>query len=99
MTKSTDGGVTWTMPLAIAPLVDILPPANTVFRVNSFPAAAISPDGDLFVAWSSEIKNTAIGYAVDPACVASLPSDFPAVYASCHAAAFFSQSTDFGATW
>jgi len=28
MTKSTDGGVTWTMPLAIAPLVDIHSPQN-----------------------------------------------------------------------
>src|SRR6266567_3530900 len=62
MTKSTDGGATWTQPLAIAPLVDILPPANTVFRVNSFPAGAVAPNGDVYAAWSTEILNTATTY-------------------------------------
>src|SRR5216683_6012543 len=45
MVKSTDGGVSWSKPLAIAPLVDISSPANTVFRVNSFPAGDVAPNG------------------------------------------------------
>ncbi|HEX9533049.1 MAG TPA: sialidase family protein [bacterium] len=99
MVKSTDGGLSWSRPVAIAQLVDIIPPANTVFRVNSLPAAAISPDGDLFVVWSSEIKNAASAYGVDSVCVNSIPSDPSVVYANCHAASFFSKSTDFGVTW
>lgn len=51
--KSTDGGVTWSAPVAVSQLVDITPPAHTVFRVNSFPAADAAPNGDLYVAWSS----------------------------------------------
>lgn len=96
--KSTDGGVSWSRPVAIAPLVDIISPANTIFRVNSFPAAAISPTGDLFVAWSSEIMNAATSYGVDPACAKEI-SGVASVRANCHAATFFSKSTDFGATW
>ena len=98
MVKSTDGGISWSKPVAIAPLVDIIPPANAVFRVNSFPAAAIGPTGDLYVAWSSEINNGATSYGVDPVC-ADFISGVSSVYAHCHAAAFFSKSTDFGATW
>jgi hypothetical protein len=98
MVKSTDGGISWSRPVAVAPLVDILPPFNTVFRVNSLPAAAISPYGDLYVAWSSEIKNIATGYSVDAAC-ASWITPATLVYGNCHAASFFSKSTDFGATW
>src|SRR2546425_12249756 len=86
MVKSTAGGISWSRPVAIAPLVDIISPSNTVFRVNSLPAAAISPDGDLFVAWSSEIKNAASAYGVDSVCVNSSPSDPSVVYANCHAA-------------
>jgi hypothetical protein len=99
MVKSTDGGLSWSKPVAIAPLVDIIPPANTRFRVNSFPAAAIAPNGDLYVTWSSEIMNAATSYGVDPVCVVRSSADVPRVYANCHAAAFFSKSTDFGATW
>jgi hypothetical protein len=98
MVKSTDGGLSWSKPVAIASLVDILPPFNTVFRVNSLPAAAISPTGDLFAVWSSEVKDTATSYGVDPLC-ASWISGTAAVYANCHAATYFSKSTDFGATW
>jgi hypothetical protein len=99
MVKSTNGGHSWSKPVAIAPLVDIIPPANAVFRVNSLPAAAISPDGDLFAVWSTEIRNDATAYGVDPVCVTLIPADVPRVYANCHAAAYFSKSTDFGATW
>ena len=52
--KSTDGGVTFGKPVAISTLHDINPPANTVFRVNSFPAADANPvNGDLYAAWST----------------------------------------------
>src|SRR5207245_166711 len=74
MVASTDGGVSFSSPIAVAPLIDIAPPANTVFRVNSFPAADIAPDGTLYVAWSSEVTN-ATSYAADPVCArASLSS-------------------------
>src|SRR6266540_461368 len=58
MVKSTDGGVTWSKPVAVAPLVDIIPIANAVFRDNSFPAAAAAPNGDLYVAWSSLMSDS-----------------------------------------
>jgi hypothetical protein len=98
MVKSTDGGISWSRPVAIAQLVDIIPPFNTRFRVNSLPAAAISPSGDLYAAWSSEIMNTATHYGVDQTC-ASWISGPDTVYDKCHAASYFSKSTDFGATW
>src|SRR6266705_3172343 len=91
MTKSTDGGVTWTPPTAIAPLVDIRPPANTVFRVNSFPAGAVAPNGDVYAAWSTEALNTASTYGVDTTCFSS--------NTVCHAALYWSKSTNAGATW
>ena len=85
MTKSTDGGVTWTQPLAIAPLVDILPPAN------SFPAGAVAPNGDVYAAWSTEILNSATTYGVDTTCFSS--------NTVCHAAVYWSKSTNAGTTW
>ena len=54
MVKSSDGGVSWSKPVAISLLVDIIPVANTAFRVNSFPAAAIDPTtGTLYAVWAS----------------------------------------------
>ena len=32
MVKSSDGGVTWSKPVAVAQVVDIIPVANTEFR-------------------------------------------------------------------
>jgi len=86
MAKSTDGGVNWSSPVAIAPLVDIVPPANTVFRVNSFPAADIAPNGDLYAAWSSQMSDTG----------GLCPSR---TNTGCHLAALYSKSSDGGATW
>jgi hypothetical protein len=94
MTKSTDGGVTWSKPLAIAPLVDIFRPANTAFRVNSFPAGDVAPNGDVYAAWSTEVLNTASSYGVDLTCTSGAT-----VYGSCHAAVYWSKSSDSGATW
>ena len=93
MVKSRDGGNHWSEPIAIAPLVDILPPANTVFRTNSFPAADIAPDGTLYVAWSSEVRNTATAYSADPACAYWLVGT-TSVYANCHSAAVWSKSSE-----
>jgi len=91
MTKSTDGGDTWTRPLAIAPLVDIHSPQNSVFRVNSFPAGAVAPNGDVYAAWSTEALNTATSYGVDATCFSS--------NTVCHPAVYWSKSTDAGASW
>src|SRR5437016_2527453 len=91
MTKSTDGGDTWTRPLAIAPLVDIHSPQNSVFRVNSFLAGAVAPNGDVYAAWSTEALNTATSYGVDATCFSS--------NTVCHAAVYWSKSTDAGASW
>jgi hypothetical protein len=52
--KSTDGGATWSAPKAIAPLVDIAPLHNTAFRVNSYPAAAVAANGDVYATWDTE---------------------------------------------
>ena len=87
MVKSTDGGVTWSSPTAVSPLVDIIPVKNAKFRVNSFPAAAAAPDGSLSVAWSSQTSDTSGGLC---------PT---ATNTGCHAAALFSQSSDGGGTW
>ena len=88
MVKSSDGGVTWSKPVAIAPLVDVIPLANTAFRVNSFPAADIDPTtGALYAAWSSQTSDATGGL-----CPARTNT-------GCHAATFFSKSVDGGATW
>src|SRR2546427_10413317 len=91
MAKSPDGGVSWTIPLAIAPLVDIHSPQTTVFRVNSFPAGAVAPNGDVYAAWSTEALNTATTYGVDTTCFSS--------NTVCHAAVYWSKSTNAGASW
>ncbi len=100
MASSSDGGISFSSPVAVAPLVDIARPANTVFRVNSFPAADIAPNGTLYVAWSAEVNNSATSYAVDPSCV-TLPPPIGTtrVYRNCHAAAVWSSSPDNGTTW
>jgi hypothetical protein len=54
MVKSIDGGATWSAPKAIAPLVDIAQLHDTAFRVNSFPAAAVAGNGDLYTTWTTE---------------------------------------------
>ena len=87
LVKSTDGGVTWSRPVAVAPLSDIVPLADAVFRVNSFPAAAVAPNGALYVAWSTQLSD-----ATGALCV-------PSTSAGCHSAAVFSTSSDRGATW
>lgn len=87
MVKSTDGGVTWSKPVAVSQLMEIRPVADTAFRVNSFPAAAVAPNGDLYVTWSSLVADKGGGL-----CPASTNT-------GCHAAALYSKSTDGGASW
>jgi hypothetical protein len=54
MVKSIDGGVTWSSPVAVAPLIDSSPLRDTAFRVNSFPAAAVDPtNGDVYATWTT----------------------------------------------
>jgi hypothetical protein len=98
LVKSTDGGVTFSDPVAVAQDVDILRPFNTRFRVNSFPMADVAPDGTIFTAWSSEIPNSAPSYTIDPNCAYFIVGTAK-VYANCHSASWYSKSTDGGATW
>ncbi len=51
--KSTDGGASWGKPKAISTLVDSNVLRDTDFRVNSFPAAAAAPNGDLYATWTT----------------------------------------------
>jgi hypothetical protein len=87
MVKSTDGGVSWSKPVAVSQLVDIIPLANTAFRVNSFPAAAVAPDGTLYVNWASMMSD-----ATGALCPAQ-------TNAGCHSTVLYSKSTDGGNTW
>jgi hypothetical protein len=96
--KSTDGGASFGSPIAVSTVSDIIRPANTAFRVNSFPAAAASPNGDLYVAWSAEVPNSGATFAGDPNCAFFIVGT-QAVRAKCHAAAVFSKSTDGGLSW
>jgi len=93
MAKSTDGGVTFSQPVAVSPLADIVPLRNTAFRVNSFPAAAVAPDGTLYAAWSTQVQDSA------PQSGYGNPANFCGTNLGCHSAAVYSVSHDGGATW
>ena len=86
MVKSADGGASWSKPVAVSQLVDIIPVADTAFRVNSFPAAAIAPDGTAYVTWSSLMSDSG---GLCPSVTNS----------GCHATVLYSKSADGGATW
>jgi hypothetical protein len=87
MVKSTDGGANWSKPVKVSDIVDILPIANTAFRNNSFPAATVAPNGDIYTTWSSLVSNSSGGLC---------PSR---TNNGCHAAVLYSKSTDGGASW
>jgi len=87
MVKSTDGGASWSKPVAISELVDIRTPSKTAFRVNSYPAAGVAPNGVLYVSWSSMLSDSTGGL-----CPAFTNT-------GCHAASLYSKSIDGGATW
>jgi hypothetical protein len=98
MVKSTDGGASWSKPVAVSSLADIQPAKNTAFRVNSYPMADVAPNGNLYVNWSSETGNSVSSYAGSTACASNIVGA-TAVYNNCHAAALYSKSVDGGATW
>jgi hypothetical protein len=58
--KSTDGGATWSKPVQIAPLNETENLANTAFRVNSYPAAAVAPNGDVYATWTTETADGSV---------------------------------------
>jgi hypothetical protein len=96
MVKSSDGGETWSAPLSVSTLTEIPGVRDTVFRVNSYPAAAAAPNGDLYVTWNTEVDDTTPIYTGDPGCAYYLPGNH---VSSCHSVAVYSNSTDHGATW
>lgn len=85
--KSTDGGASWSKPTKIADVQNAIPIANAVYRDDSFPAGAAAPNGDLYVAWSSQTSDSTGGLC---------PTR---TNTGCHLAALYSKSTDGGATW
>ena len=94
--KSTDGGATFSSPIAISKLTDSALLKNTIFRNNSFPAAAAAPNGDLYATWTTELQNAGTpNYAGDPTCAPWLGAST----ATCHSVAVYSKSTNGGSTW
>jgi hypothetical protein len=85
--KSTDGGVTFSKPVKVAGVQDVIPLANAAFRNDSFPAGDAAPNGDLYVAWTSLLRDS--NGALCPT----------RTNTGCHATAVYSKSTDGGATW
>ncbi len=97
MVKSTDGGATWSTPLAVSTLTEIPGVRNTAFRVNSYPAAAVDPNtGAVYVTWNTEVDNTNPIYTGDTGCAYYLPGNH---VSSCHSVAVYSESTNHGLTW
>ena len=95
MVKSSDGGATFSKPVAVSALTDTAVLKNTAFRVNSFPAAAAAPNGDLYATWTTEVQNSNPNYGGEPTCAPWLGYST----ATCHSVAVYSKSTDGGATW
>ena len=93
VTKSTDGGLTFGPPIKVADRRGIGGIANTLFRVNSFPAAGVAPDGTIYVAWSANMLDAATAYTPAGFCSTT------AAIAGCHSVAVFSKSTNGGASW
>ena len=95
---SYDGGVTFGKPVAVSTVANILQPRDTVFRVNSYPAADISMDGTLFAAWASEVPNDGSTWAGVTGCAYFIAGS-AAVRVNCHATIVVSMSSDGGFTW
>ena len=85
--KSTNGGVTWSGPVKIADVQAIDTLADAVFGGRSWPAGDAAPNGELYVAWSAQVKDSD-----GTRCATNTNT-------GCHAAAVYSKSTDGGATW
>jgi hypothetical protein len=69
---------------------------DTVFRVNSYPAAAAAPNGDVYATWNTEVDDTTPIYTGDEGCAFYLPGNH---VETCHSVAVYSKSTDAGQTW
>jgi hypothetical protein len=93
--KSTDGGATWSAPLAVSALTDSANLKDTAFRLNSFPAAAAAPNGDLYATWSTEATKGSANYGGDRACAPWLGGSTT----GCQSVAVYSRSADAGARW
>jgi hypothetical protein len=61
--KSTDGGQSFSAPIQVSTLNEISIPADAAFRVNSFPAGGVAPNGDVYATWSTEMGDTHGGHA------------------------------------
>jgi len=96
--KSTDGGRTWGKPVRVSTLADNFHLRDTDFRVNSFPAAAAAPNGDLYAVWNASVPNDGSTYAGTIGCFDIYVGE-EAVEEHCHTAAIWSKSTNGGATW
>jgi hypothetical protein len=96
MAKSTDGGDTWSPPIQVSTLTEIVGVRDTVFRVNSYPAAAAAPNGDVYATWNTEVDDTNPIYTGDEGCAFYLPGNH---VDTCHSVAVYSKSTDAGQTW
>jgi len=60
MVKSSDGGATWSKPVAIAEVNNSQLLKDTVFRNNSYPAAAAAPNGDLYATWTTQTRDGSV---------------------------------------
>jgi hypothetical protein len=60
MVKSSDGGATWSKPVSISTLNNSHLLADTVFRNNSYPAAAVAPNGDLYATWTTQTSDGSV---------------------------------------
>jgi hypothetical protein len=96
MAKSSDGGATWSSPVSVATVTNIPGVRNTAFRVNSYPAAAAAPSGDVYATWNTEVDNTNPIYSGDEGCAYFIPGNH---VSQCHSVAVYSRSTDAGQTW
>ncbi len=85
--KSSDGGVTFSPAVKIADIQTVIPLANTSFRNDSYPAGAVAPNGDLYVGWTTLLKDSN-----GDLCPTRTNT-------GCHAATVYSKSTDGGSTW
>ncbi|HEX9578946.1 MAG TPA: sialidase family protein, partial [Myxococcales bacterium] len=93
VTKSTDGGQSFGPPVKVADRRGIGGIRNTLFRVNSFPAAAVAPDGTIYASWSANYLDSATTYGPEGFCSTTAP------IVGCHSVAVLSKSTDGGSAW
>jgi hypothetical protein len=85
--KSTDGGVTFSKPVKVADLQDVIPLSGAAFRNDSFPAGDAAPNGDLYAAWTTLLSDNDGSLCPTP------------TNNGCHAVTVYSKSTDGSATW